>query len=80
MVDQSARTLFHILRSTLYLVCYYRESEDGPKMRDLKLALGDAIGELEAGGADQPADPVPFAVSASWRFKERAATQLDKTA
>jgi hypothetical protein len=32
MIDQSARTLLYILRSTQYLAWHYRESGDGPKM------------------------------------------------
>lgn len=71
IIDQSARTLLHILRSTQYLVWYYRECHEGPKMGALKLALIDTIAELEAAGADQPRELIPLAVNASLRFKAK---------
>jgi hypothetical protein len=82
MTDQPSRTLLHILRSTLYLAWYYREREDGPMMRQLKIALGNAIRELEASGADRIAEPTPLAVSNSWLSRKRPAdaTRLVKTA
>jgi hypothetical protein len=35
-------------------------------MRELKIALGNAITELEASRADRIAEPIPLAVSDSW--------------
>ena len=51
-------------------------------MRELKIALGNAISELEASGADQIAEPIPLAVSNSWLSRKRHtdATRLVKTA
>ena len=71
MIDQPSKILLNILRSTLYLAWYYREREDGPMMRELKIALGNAITELEASRADRIAEPIPLAVSDSWLSRKR---------
>ncbi len=82
MIDQPSNILLNILRSTLYLAWYYREREDGPMMRELKIALGNAITELEASRADRIAEPIPAAVSNSWLSRKRPidSTRLIKTA
>ena len=79
MIDKSARTLLHILRSTSYLVDYYHEKEDGPMMCQLKIAFGPAISELEAAGADQPDPEVPFAESSSWHPRESSQSRTCRT-
>ena len=72
IIDDSARTLLHILRGTQYLVWSYREGEDGPKMEELKRALAGAIAELEPEVANLPAPPIPCAVFRLMALQRRA--------
>ena len=45
----SSRALANALRSTLWLISYYTNMNgSGPTLRDLKIAIGRAIAELEA--------------------------------
>jgi hypothetical protein len=76
MIDHPAGILLHILQSTLHLISHYSQREEGPMMRELKLALERAIAEFEAAGADQPAPMMPRTAAASWRYREKP---LDKS-
>jgi hypothetical protein len=45
----ASHTLANVLRSTLWMVTLYSSTnEDSPTLRDLKIAIGRAIVELEA--------------------------------
>lgn len=68
MSFQPSRNLLNILRSTVFLASYYRESEDGPRMSELKVALANAIAELEDAGTDLPADQIQFDAVAPWKI------------
>ena len=49
MSSRASRALANALRSTLWLISYYTNMNGpGPALRDLKLAIGRAIAELEA--------------------------------
>ena len=48
----ASHTLANVLRSTLWMVTLYSSTnEDSPTLRDLKIAIGRAIVELEAHSA-----------------------------
>lgn len=69
MTLSASHTLANVLRSTLWMVTLYSSTnEDGPTLRNLKIAIGRAIIELEHTATER---------HASWRTERESAIQSE---